>query len=97
MRPRPPKQSHALKIAEHGRFPVAVGDVVPTLARTRPHVLRMAERGRAPPSVCQRYDSFVSAGTFVHTANGRAQAFRPPVVGAAVPTLARTRPNGAGA
>ena len=75
----------------------AVGDVVPTLVRTRPHVLRMAERGRAPPSVCQRYDSFVSAGTFVHTANGRAQAFRPPVVGAAVPTLARTRPNGAGA
>ena len=28
--------------------PLLPGDVVPTLARTRPHVLRMAERGRGP-------------------------------------------------
>ena len=72
--------------------PAAAGDVVSTLARTRPLVLRMAACGRAPPSVCQRYDPFISVGTFVHTANGRAQAFRPLLPGDVVSTLARTRP-----
>ena len=106
MRPRPPKQSHALKIAERRRSARccwgccsdACADTparsangrarawsrllydrgtIPSSAPARSYIRRMAEHGRAPPSVCQRYDSFISVGTFLHTANGRAQAFRP--------------------
>ena len=37
--------------------------------------------GVLPLSACQRYDSFISTGTFVHTANGRARAFRSLLLG----------------
>ena len=37
--------------------------------------------GVLPLSACQRYDSFISTATFVHTANGRARAFRSLLLG----------------
>lgn len=80
-----------------GVSPAAAGDVVPTLARTRSLVLRMAERGRGP-AFCMPEVRFLHRRRHVLTYGEWQSAGIPSVaVGAAVPTLARTRPNGAGA
>ena len=151
MRP-PPKQSRALKIAEHGRsvrccwgccsdacadatarpadgraraysrFLHARG-TIPSSAPARLYIRRMAEYG-CFARCCRGRCSDACADTTARPADGRARACSafcmtevrflcqrrhvctygewqsagvpPPVVGAAVPTLARTRPNGAG-
>ena len=68
----------------------AVGDVVPTLARTRPLVLRMAERGRTP-AFCMPEVRFLHQRRHVCTYGEWQSAGVPSAaVGDVVPTLART-------